>query len=611
VGVVAGCFAVAMIAAGTMPAVRARIDNYAYDVMLRGQPVTDWTPQSVIVAINEQTITAGRGMRHIRLILAQALDRIAMANPQAVAVDVILADEQDEDENKILAASMRATNNLILPCDTIIAGNQKKWEDPLPLFKPLAAGLGHIHLQETGPDGVTRTVPLEQIADGQQRWALALEAFRVAHGQPIIQNPDDVEIGNVLIPAPRRADGRPMFIRYLPSGIPTISALEIDQHPELLRGKTVFLGITALSAAHDRPVNPFGQEVPGVEIHAQAYETIARARFLTAADELSVVALCVLLAAAAGLIFGLRSGWQAYALGVLVLALAYSTPVEFFRHDIVFPFFAPVAVAWLTSIGAASFQHFFVRRQLRHSESEKSRYQQAIHWAAHEMRTPLTSIQSSSEIMARYSLPEEKRHELSTMINSESKRLARMIQTFLDVERLAEGQMDLKRERFAAADVVRTCIERVEPIAGRKKIRLSLDHSAPATLVGDRELMEYAFYNLLTNAVKYSPPETEVHVTAELRGAELRLAVRDQGIGMDAKELKSIFQKFYRTKRAEESGEAGTGIGLSIVDQIVAHHGGRMEVASEPGKGSCFTMILTASEIADASHNAETLDRRG
>jgi two-component system, OmpR family, sensor kinase len=116
---------------------------------------------------------------------------------------------------------------------------------------------------------------------------------------------------------------------------------------------------------------------------------------------------------------------------------------------------------------------------------------------------------------------------------------------------------------------------------------------------------------LLTNAVKYSPAETEVHVGSDVHGAEMRMWVRDQGIGMDTKELKSIFKKFYRTKRAEASGEVGTGIGLSIVEQIVAHHGGRMEVTSEPGKGSCFTMVMTASISAGDSQNAETFNRRG
>ena len=76
---------------------------------------------------------------------------------------------------------------------------------------------------------------------------------------------------------------------------------------------------------------------------------------------------------------------------------------------------------------------------------------------------------------------------------------------------------------------------------------------------------------------------------------QVRIAVKDQGIGMDQKEVKQIFQKFYRTKKAEESGEAGTGIGLSIVQQIVEQHGGQIEVTSQPGAGSCFTLVLPAA----------------
>ena len=93
----------------------------------------------------------------------------------------------------------------------------------------------------------------------------------------------------------------------------------------------------------------------------------------------------------------------------------------------------------------------------------------------------------------------------------------------------------------------------------------------------------------------------------------MRLSVRDQGIGMDEKELRNIFQKFYRTKKAEASGEVGTGIGLSIVEQIVHHHGGRMEVTSTPGKGSCFTMVLPAAACVQAgvAMSADALEYRG
>ena len=106
--------------------------------------------------------------------------------------------------------------------------------------------------------------------------------------------------------------------------------------------------------------------------------------------------------------------------------------------------------------------------------------------------------------------------------------------------------------------------------------------------------MEYAYYNLLTNAVKYSPQQTEVTTAATRQNGDIRISVQDQGIGMDQKEVRKIFQKFYRTKKAEESGEAGTGIGLSIVEQIVVQHGGTIEVKSQPGEGSCFTLVLPA-----------------
>src|SRR6266567_747403 len=107
--------------------------------------------------------------------------------------------------------------------------------------------------------------------------------------------------------------------------------------------------------------------------------------------------------------------------------------------------------------------------------------------------------------------------------------------------------------------------------------------------------MEYACYNLLTNAVKYSPQRTEVTASTGRDAGHVLIAVRDQGIGMDQREVKQIFQKFYRTKKAEESGEAGTGIGLSIVQQIVEQQGGQIEVTSQPGAGSCFTLVLPAA----------------
>jgi len=603
-GILTVCLALGILAGFNPLAVR--VDHNAYDLLLAHQNET-WTPQSVVVKIDEATLEDGRGMRNIRTILSQVLDKLAQVQPKAVALDINLHDQVDPVEDARLEASLRATENLILPCQ--FTPTRTQWEDPALRFRGSGA-LGHVHNEGDRIDGVSRQIILEQVAGGRRRWALSMEALRVSLGAPNTEeSPDDVSMGNVLIPAPRKG-GRPLLVRYLqPGTIPEVSALEIARHREDLRGKTVFLGITALSAANDRLLNPYGVNFPGVEMHAQAFETMAHGKFLVPASNMTSLLICVALAIVAGLSFWFLQGWRAYVLIVPMLAAAhYFLPVQLFARGIVLPYVAPVAVAWLSSIGAATYRHFMLRGQLRKSESEKSRYQQAIHWAAHEMRTPLTAIQGSSELMTRYNLPDAKRGELTEMINAESKRLARIISTFLDVERLADGQMELKQEPLAASELVDTCIRRARPLAERKNIGMSLASAVEGTLLGDRELLEYALYNLLTNAVKYSSADTTVHVYSELAGSELRLSVEDQGIGMDAKELKSIFQKFYRTKRAEASGETGTGIGLSIVEQIVFRHGGRIEVTSTPGKGSCFTMIMKAH--INARPDAETADRR-
>ncbi|MEO8099828.1 MAG: CHASE2 domain-containing protein [Acidobacteriota bacterium] len=586
VGVLLGCFAAGMLAGWNQLA--RRVNNQTYDLLAKPEAGMK-AVEAVIVAIDEPTLREMGELRNLRPIVTKALRKIAAAKPRAVAVDLILAGATNPEDDQDLEAAFRATPNLIL--GSSVASN-RAWEDPLPRFAEAAAAVGHVHYEEDRSDGVSRQLALENIFAGQRRWAMALETFRVAHKAEIVESPEDLEVAGIRIPAARLDETRPMFIRFLPS-IPTVSVLDLDQHPDLLRDKVVFLGVTA-SGANDRRTIPSVGTVAGVEVHAHAYETLRRGEFLTEAPDSTVVAVCIAFSVAMGLVFAYFGGWRPYVIVLPVLALALYLPALFLMQGVVFPLVAPAAVAWLSAAGAATYQHFVVRRSLRQSESDKARYQQAIHWAAHEMRTPLTAIQGSSELMTRYKLPEEKRGQLSEMINSESKRLARIIQTFLDVERLAEGNIELKRESFAASDVVAVCMGRVASLAERKNIAMTLDSPVDGTLVGDRELMEYAFYNLLTNAVKYSPPDTHVRVKSNLRGSELRLAVQDEGIGIEAKEVKKIFQKFYRTKRAEASGEVGTGIGLSIVQQIVTHHGGRMDVTSTPGKGSCFTMILTA-----------------
>ncbi len=587
-----------------------QMDNSAYDHMFRLYQPKSWQPQSAILAVDEATLAGIGGMRRIRRPLADGLLLVTAAHPKAVAVDVILTDQGDDPKEDLdLANAFCQTPNLVL--SALLMDKPVQWEDPKPEFKRCAAKIGHVHAEPDDYDSITRSISLEKIAGHDRRWALALEAFALSRGAPIMETQSDLQVGDTVIPTRRTDDGRLMRVRYMPPGmsIPKVSLARLLENPTLasqFTGKAVFVGVTADTEVRDRLFTPyaFGQSTTGIEINAAAFETMAQSLFITDAGEQWVLLISLGLVVAAGLSFRYLPGWWAYAGGAAVVAASMIAPYLFFIHQSVLSFSTPVSAAVISTLAAAGYYHLVVRRDWHIEQSARQRYQQAMHFVTHEMRTPLSAIQGSSELISKYSLTEEKRKQVADLINSESKRLARMVEVFLHVERLTAGQMELKREPIPAGPLIDVCVTRVRPVAERKRIAISVA-PAPEELQfnGDRELIEYACYNLLTNAVKYSPQRTEVTVAVSKDQGFVRIAVRDQGIGMDPKEVKQIFQKFYRTKKAEESGEAGTGIGLSIVQQIVEQHGGQIEVISQPGAGSCFTLVLPAAVPTAAERN--------
>jgi signal transduction histidine kinase len=577
-----------------------QFDNYAYDFFFRLIQPAPWKPVSIILAIDEPTLAKYGGNAGIRAAVADGLEKIGGAHPAAVAVDVILAEGSTPEIDARLEKAFAATPHLVLA--SYLLENQT-WNNPIGRFRAHAVAVGHVQASFDNYDSVSREVPLMKVAGRERRWSLALETYLAVHRAQIIESPEDLTIGSLHVPSRLRevTDGRTIRVRYPPLAMgkfPRVSIAALDANPELaarFAGQAVFVGATAL-AAGDSWATPYsrGNTTPGIEMHASEYETLAQGKFLVDAPFLNVVGGCLLLALCSGVAFALSSGWVANTAAVLVVAASQAIPALAFQDSVVWPWLPGTVCAVISVAVAATWRHFIVRRELVQSQHEKVRYQKAMQFVTHEMRTPLTAIQGSSELISRYGqMPEAKRKQMAELINAESKRLARMIETFLSVERLSAGQMEMKQERFPLPELVARCTERARAFAERKQIEIDIEDLPQDELTGDRELMEYAVYNLLTNAVKYSPAQTRVRVFSEDdKGGRIRLSIEDQGIGMDKKELGRIFEKFYRTKRAEQSGEAGTGIGLSIVEQIVTQHGGTIQVASEPGKGSRFTLVL-------------------
>ncbi len=353
VAIIGATLALAILAGWT--ALAAAIDDYAYDWMYRLHPPAAVSPHCVILAIDDATFSAMGGVAAYRPMLAKALELLAPVQPTVVAIDMVLADKQNRAEDDRLLRAMQATKSLVL-----VAHLQNgRWENPLDEFRGAATALGHDRADELSRDGVTRQIPLEERTERERHWALALETFRLARGQRILESPEDLQIGSEVIPAPRTADSdRALRVIFSREPIPQISLLELVNKPELaqrFRGRAVFVGVTSISATYDRVATPNGQgRIPGVEVHAQLFETLERGQFLTNASNLAVLSFCVAVGVLMGLVFGFLSGWRAYAGAGVLLVAAHATPFLVFRAGVVFPFFAPLAAAWLTGIAATS-----------------------------------------------------------------------------------------------------------------------------------------------------------------------------------------------------------------------------------------------------------------
>ena len=394
----------------------AQIDNDLGDFLFRLHPASAQDSKAVVLAIDEDTLQATGGLRNLRRTLAQAWPAVRAARPAAVVVDLTLTDAQDDAEDAALAAEFALTSKLVLGSE--MTPDALRWQDPIDRFARSAVAIGHVHAQPQDLDSVTREVVLERVSGRRRLWALSLEAYRVYSSSTEIESsPTDIAVGQRTIRS-RWDAGRPMRIRFRePGQIPRVSLQAVLKDPAAaaaLTGRVVFVGVTAQSAARDRLLTPlsFGVPLAGVEIHAQAFETILHGDYLLDAPAWWGPGLALLFSAVAALLFWLVPGGWAYALAVLSLSIAHMLPDLLFRQGVVLPPFAPVTAAWLSSLACFSYQFFVVRRRLGISETDRDRYQQAIHFVTHEMRTPLTAIQGSSELITRYNLPEEKRKQL-------------------------------------------------------------------------------------------------------------------------------------------------------------------------------------------------------
>jgi two-component system phosphate regulon sensor histidine kinase PhoR len=189
-------------------------------------------------------------------------------------------------------------------------------------------------------------------------------------------------------------------------------------------------------------------------------------------------------------------------------------------------------------------------------------------------------------------MPQPTKQEFLQIINEESDRLTNLINGILDISKIEAGTIEIIRKPINIASVAKRAAESLEYVAGKKKVRLQTDIADHLPeLLGDENKIFSMITNLINNAIKFTPENGTVSVSAHLVNNELVVKVSDSGMGIPKDDLNKIFGRFYRVHRPGKQIQ-GTGLGLAIVKEIVTRHDGRIDVESEVDKGSTFTVYL-------------------
>ena len=231
-----------------------------------------------------------------------------------------------------------------------------------------------------------------------------------------------------------------------------------------------------------------------------------------------------------------------------------------------------------------------VRREVQLAET-RSRFVSAV---SHELKTPLTAIRMFAETLHEGSPADSgmQGEYLETIVN-ESERLTRLLNNVLDFSKIERGQKAYRREPHSLAEILRFTARAMQYPLEQKRfaLRLDIEEDMPPAQV-DRDAIEQAILNLLTNAMKYSGKSRDIELRLRSAGGEAVIEVSDRGVGIELADESRIFERFYRVSSPENDRIPGAGLGLTLVQHIAQAHDGRVTVKSVPGKGSTFSLFI-------------------
>lgn len=218
---------------------------------------------------------------------------------------------------------------------------------------------------------------------------------------------------------------------------------------------------------------------------------------------------------------------------------------------------------------------------------------------SHELRTPLTTLRSYLEALADGSVEDEvTRQRFLHVARQETERMIRLVEDLLTLSRLDSSEAKVAFEPLNLARLIERTVERFQLAASEKGIRLEVVTEKRPLVWGNADQLQQVLDNLLSNALKHTPPEGRIQIRLGQRGEEARVSVRDTGVGIPEEHLPRVFDRFYRVDKARSRQAGGSGLGLSIARKVVEAHGGNIGIKSQVGQGTnvWFTVPLAEKE---------------
>jgi signal transduction histidine kinase len=243
-------------------------------------------------------------------------------------------------------------------------------------------------------------------------------------------------------------------------------------------------------------------------------------------------------------------------------------------------------------VGGGILSYCLARRTLKPIEEAHEAQRRFTADASHELRTPIAAMQTEIEVALmdkNLTLGDAKKQLNSNL--EELGHLTSLSEGLLRLARLEDN--DLDKSSAGLKPILDSAINRVSQRAAKKTIKIKLNCQPKLSLMADRAILEESFVTLLDNAIKYSPSKSDIEINAQKELHNIKITIKDQGAGIDKKDLPHIFDRFYRSDKARNKNKTdGYGLGLAIAKKIIVLHDGKISATSRRGNGTVFTILL-------------------